>query len=189
MSDDLRSQVRNNLDIKETDELLAIWQANDRAAWTGMTFELLEEILQERLGEVPPQDSLPAEMPGGANVKRESAGLAAWEEKLLADDNQPEFYDPVEVVSLVNTIDKVALAAVGLNVFVGLSTFGMFRDVFEGFFRFTENGLVSVLSFFFNIFFVVVSIGLGIVVTYFPLKALAHILRILAEMEYNSRKT
>lgn len=188
MSGDLRSQVRNSLDIKETDELLAIWQANDRAAWTGMTFELLEEILRERLGELPPQDSLPAEMPGGEDAKGEGGGLAAWEEKLLANDNWPEFYDPVEVVSLVNTLDKVALAAVGLNVFVGLSSFDMLRDAFTGLFPFTGSGLGSLFGLFFSMFSVVVTILLGIIVTYFPLKALAHILRILAEMEYNSRK-
>ncbi|MBI5297427.1 MAG: hypothetical protein HY869_18265 [Chloroflexi bacterium] len=187
MNADLRSQVRNNLSIKETDELLDIWQANDRAAWTDITFDLLEEILRERLGEVPPQVGLPTQAVAEEG-KMSRNGLAEWEERLLADDNQPSFYDPIEVVSLINMLNKVALAAIVLNGFLGFSYFGKLRGVLTGFFPLADNMTMALLSFFFDFLFVAVSVGLEIVMAYFPLKALAYILRILAEMEYNSRK-
>lgn len=187
MSDDLRQMIRNNLNLKETDELLSIWQTNDRAAWTDMTFELIEEILRERLGEVPPQTGpqLPSSETDG-DEKTGKDGLADWEEKLLADEGQPEFYDPLEVVSLVSTINKVALASIVLNVIVGLNYLGSYRDISLNFFQMNRE---VVLYYLFNLLVIAVSTGLQIVITYFPLKALAFVLRILAEMEFNSRKT
>ncbi len=56
MSNNLRKQIYNSLNLKQTDELLEIWQKNDRVEWTDTTFEVLQEILQERLGELPPQN-------------------------------------------------------------------------------------------------------------------------------------
>src|SRR5688572_18652885 len=56
MSDDFRRQVYNSLILKETDELLEIWEKNDRTDWSEFAFESIREILLERLGEVPPQN-------------------------------------------------------------------------------------------------------------------------------------
>jgi len=186
MSDDLRQMIRNNLNLKETDELLSIWQTNDRAAWTDMTFELIEEILRERLGEVLPQTGPQLLAPtANGDEKAGEDGLADWEEKLLADEGQPEFYDPLEVVSLVNTINKVALASIVLNVIVGLNLLGSYRDISLNLFQMNKEAVLTVL---FILLTIVAGTGLEIVLTYFPLKALAYILRILAEMEFNSRK-
>jgi len=40
---------------KETEELLAIWQQNDRQAWTEDAFDAIHKVLHERLSEVPEQ--------------------------------------------------------------------------------------------------------------------------------------
>jgi hypothetical protein len=56
MSDDFRKQLYRNLNQKETDELIEIWQANNHIEWTEMTFDLIREILRERLSELPPQN-------------------------------------------------------------------------------------------------------------------------------------
>jgi hypothetical protein len=40
---------------KGTDELLQIWTQNDRSEWTDTAFSVIEEVLLERLGEIPPQ--------------------------------------------------------------------------------------------------------------------------------------
>lgn len=186
MSDDLRQMIQNNLNLKETDELLSIWQTNDRAAWTDMSFELIEEILRERLGEVPPQTGpqLPLSTADG-DQKAGEDGLADWEEKLLADEGQPEFYDPLEVVSLVSTINKVAVASIVLNVIVGLNLLSSYRDLFLNLFQMNKEVVLTVL---FILVTIAAGVGLQIVLTYFSLKALAYILRILAEMEFNSRK-
>jgi hypothetical protein len=56
MSADLRDQLYRNLDQKTTDELIEIWQTNDQDEWSEMTFEVIREILIQRLAELPPQN-------------------------------------------------------------------------------------------------------------------------------------
>lgn len=51
-----QQQIYNQMNLKETEELLAIWTENDPEAWTDEAFEQIRIILQERLGEVPEQD-------------------------------------------------------------------------------------------------------------------------------------
>lgn len=72
MSDDFRDQIYNNLNLKDTDELVKIWEENDRSEWTDMTFEVLRGILQERLGTLPSQ-SEPFYEPIEINTKRNSS--------------------------------------------------------------------------------------------------------------------
>jgi tetratricopeptide (TPR) repeat protein len=55
MSDKRRAQIRNNLIFKETEELLEIWQNENVDEWDDEVFEIAWEIIQERLGYVPPQ--------------------------------------------------------------------------------------------------------------------------------------
>jgi hypothetical protein len=55
MSNDLREQIHNELNLRETEDLLEIWRANDHEEWSDTAFEVIREILSERLGEVPPQ--------------------------------------------------------------------------------------------------------------------------------------
>jgi hypothetical protein len=57
MSDNLRTKIYNNLIIKNTEELLEIWQTGDTSAWNEEVFEILQEILLDRLGHVPPQSN------------------------------------------------------------------------------------------------------------------------------------
>jgi hypothetical protein len=56
MSDDFRKQVYANFSQKSTDALIEIWRSNNRVEWTEMTFDVIREILQERLVELPPQN-------------------------------------------------------------------------------------------------------------------------------------
>ena len=55
LADKLKKQIYSQMQEKETEELLKIWQENDREAWTNDAFESVHQILQERLGSVPPQ--------------------------------------------------------------------------------------------------------------------------------------
>src|SRR5690349_11629098 len=57
MSDTLRAQIYNNLIIKDTEELLEIWQSGDPAEWSEEVFEIVKEILVKRLGYVPSQSN------------------------------------------------------------------------------------------------------------------------------------
>jgi hypothetical protein len=56
MNDDFRNQVFNNLSLKETDELVEIWQTNDHTQWSDTAFDVIRGILQGRLGTIPQQD-------------------------------------------------------------------------------------------------------------------------------------
>jgi tetratricopeptide (TPR) repeat protein len=55
MSNNHREQIRKNLVAKETEELLDIWQNDDVDEWDETAFEIIKEILLERLGYLPPQ--------------------------------------------------------------------------------------------------------------------------------------
>jgi hypothetical protein len=55
MNDDFRSQIYNNMSLKDTEELVSIWQRHNSKEWTDLAFEVVEEILRNRLGELPAQ--------------------------------------------------------------------------------------------------------------------------------------
>ena len=55
MTDDLRNQVLGNLNLLETDDLIDIWKKNDRVEWSETAFDVVREILQNRLVELPKQ--------------------------------------------------------------------------------------------------------------------------------------
>ncbi len=55
-NEDFHNQMFNTINQKETSELVEIWQKNDRTEWADETFPIIQEILQNRLGELPPQD-------------------------------------------------------------------------------------------------------------------------------------
>ena len=53
MSDTLRAQIYNSLIIKDTDELLEIWQSGDTSEWNEDVFESVKSVLLKRLGYLP----------------------------------------------------------------------------------------------------------------------------------------
>jgi hypothetical protein len=55
----LSRSIRQNMQLKDSDELLAIWKMNDRLEWSDEAFAVVHDILAERLGSVPPQNSHP----------------------------------------------------------------------------------------------------------------------------------
>ena len=52
----LSRSIRSNMQLKGSDELLAIWKKNDRLEWSDEAFAAIHDILLERLGNVPPQN-------------------------------------------------------------------------------------------------------------------------------------
>jgi len=181
MSDELRNQIRNNLSLKDTNELLEIWKINDRVEWSDTAFEVLREVLRERVKETPPQDEPILEH---KEEPMQDDGLEEWETKLLDDENQPELYNTLEVLKLRDNINKVAIGVIIVYVLLGLLNFQFVSAFLQG----TPISFSETLRSLPNAMFTILTIGLQIVITYFPLKALAHILRILMEMEFRSRK-
>jgi hypothetical protein len=51
----LRQQIYKSMNEKDTRELSEIWKANDRNEWSDQTFDIIEEILQNREVEIPEQ--------------------------------------------------------------------------------------------------------------------------------------
>ncbi len=56
MDTDLREIMYSSLRKKSTDELIKIWQSNNRIEWSNMSFDVIRGILQERSVELPPQN-------------------------------------------------------------------------------------------------------------------------------------
>lgn len=181
MSETLREQIRGNLKSKDIYELLEIWRINNRVVWTDTTFEVLREILKERINEVPPQDNPILE------IEEEFELIPTgneWEEKILDSDDQPELYDPLEVIFFQRNVDRLSIV---IAVFYSLS--GLFSSQLKQLYldgmTLSVNDIVIALP---SIFAELLGILIQITLIYFPLKALAYILRILMEMEFNSRK-
>ena len=57
MNDIQRERIYKNLNVKETEDLLDIWQNGDVDEWEEIVFEIVKEILLARLGYLPPQFS------------------------------------------------------------------------------------------------------------------------------------
>jgi hypothetical protein len=119
------------------------------------------------------------------NAESGGEGLPEWEAKLLDDYNQPEFYDPLEVLDLRDNINKTAEAVIVIYGLTNLLSFTYYSFLIRSYFRVAEEYslVVDVI--------ILALTGLGaavaVAITYYPLKALTHILRILIEMEFNSR--
>lgn len=181
MNEELREQTYKELDLRETEDLLDIWKTNDRVEWSDIAFEVIKEILNKRIGKVSPQNEPILEHEEAAQG---NGGLEDWEVKVLDDDNQPELYNTLEVLKLKDNINKVAVAIIVVYTLLGLLNFQFVRMLFQGVVSSTPE-IVRNLP---NMIFTVLSVSLQILVLYFPLKALSQILRILMEMEFNSRK-
>lgn len=120
------------------------------------------------------------------NSESQDDGLSEWESKLLDDDHEPEFYDTLEVLELRDNINKTARAVVVIYGLTSLMSFSYYSFLIRTNFRVAEEYslVVDVLVFILTCLAATVAVA----ITYYPLKALTHILRILMEMEFNSRK-
>jgi len=185
MSNRLKEQVYKNMKLKETDELLEIWRKNDRVEWSDIAFVVIKEILMERLGEFPLQDEPIFEYADEEDIDDGTYGFTDLELKIIDDENPPEFYNPFEVLKISNWIEKAALASVVIAAVLGFTqlpkTQGIIMSYFYG------NPSLGFLATIIAIVTVVVGILFQIVIMYFPLRALSHLLKILMQMEFNSR--
>ena len=56
-------QLRALWEGRSTEDLLEVWKQNNRHEWTDEVFEVISQILLDRLGTVPPQDGTPVSTP------------------------------------------------------------------------------------------------------------------------------
>lgn len=184
MSNELRDQIYNQLNLRDTEDLLEIWHTNDHEEWSDTTFEVIKDILIKRLGEIPSQEET-VDKKTEVDVL-EDDGLDEWEAKALDDENQPEFYDTLEVITLKDSINKTAKAVIIVYSLMNLANIPYFSFL-AGSYLPNEQAFTPLIYF---IAFVLagLSAAISIAITYFPLKAVVQVLRILMEMEFRSRK-
>jgi hypothetical protein len=188
-NEELRRQIYSNLNLKETDDLLDIWQANNRYEWSDEAFEIIRAILQERGTEIPEQGEPVYERneleQNSPEETFEDDGLDEWEAKALDDESQPEFYDTLEVITLKDNINKTVKAVIAVYALENLLMFNWYRSLVGSYFH---DAAYIPLIYLISAVLVILGAAISIAIVYFPLKALAHILRILMEMEFRSRK-
>jgi hypothetical protein len=131
-NEELRKQIHSNLNLIETDELLSIWQANNRAFWSDETFEVSQNILEERGVKIPEQGEPIYE--SSREEILENDGLEEWEAKALDDENQPEFYDTLEVITLKDNINKTAKAIIVVYILVNILSFQGYTSLVASYF-------------------------------------------------------
>ena len=180
MNNEFRQQIYNELNLRETDDLLDIWQENNRLEWSDDAFEIIGEILRARGVEIPQQDGAIYE-----HDETKDYDFSEEELKIIDDENPPDFYNPVEVLRLSKWIDLAIKGMIGLIItqnLLNISTaFRIPQSYFVGSKYFLGAYPITLLI-------VAVNIAIGILLTYMPLKFLSQILRILMEMEFRSRK-
>ena len=184
MSSKIYKQIYSNMNLKETDELLKIWRTHDRLEWSETTFEVIREILETRGAEIPEQDEPIYEH--AETTEDDTYGFTEIELKIVDDENPPEFYDPLEVMQISKWIEKAAQASIILAVVLGLIELPELRRIVTSYF-YQNQRLIPLAT---PIALGILSVGIifQIAITYFPLRALAHTVNILMEMEFNSRK-
>lgn len=186
MSSDIRNGIYNNLNQKSTEELVEMWQTNDQVEWSALAFEIVQEILQERLGEVPPQDAPVLEHVQDELQDEENLPDDEALKKITSDDNPPVLYNPGEVLWLDRWLKRAAIAAVVVSVVVNLFQVPTLQRVIYSFSL--GNPAWNSMAWLLAIVVFIFSAALQSIVYYFSLKALGVILKILMEMEFNSRQ-
>src|SRR5260221_7557245 len=134
MNNDFRNQIYKELDLRETDDLLNIWQGNNRAEWSDAAFEIIKEILGKRGVEIPQQPEPVYEYNKNGDNNLENYDFSDEELKIIDNESQPEFYDPFEVLRFSRWIDLMARVIIGLTVIQGFLGFSRSESIVQGFF-------------------------------------------------------
>ena len=180
MNNDIRKQIYDRLNQKETDELVEIWKKNDQVEWTEDAFNIIREILLERLGEIPSQGDPIFEHIEEAEPKDDTE-----DELALSDDDMPEFYNPHDVLKLEKWLFRAAIAAIIASVISNIIELPNLHNVIWSYN--SGNVVWNIISWIIAIVAFVFLVGLQCIVIYFPLKALGSILEILMAIEFSSR--
>jgi len=187
MNSDFRRQIHENLNLKETDELLAIWRTNDHVEWSDEAFQAAREILEERKAGIPKQDE-PIYEHGPDEEEFDENDFSTEELKIIDDENPPDFYDPLEVLKLSKWVDLAAKVVIILSIIFNLMNFPSDMTIAQSYFIGFSQDAGSVFTYIAAIVMMIINAAISIVIVYFPLKALARMLKILMGMEFASRK-
>jgi hypothetical protein len=119
-----------------------------------------------------------------SSLAQEQAGDIPLEEP-AGDENVPVFYEPQEVSKIEDRLSWLAIVAVFVIIITNIPQFAYVEAVIRTYWF--DGQALGYLSWLITIFIVVLGIAVEFLIAYFAIKALASILNILMEMEYNSR--
>ncbi|HCS39898.1 MAG TPA: hypothetical protein DIW44_09990 [Anaerolineaceae bacterium] len=171
--------IYNNLSLKDTEELIGYWQKQEKQEWTAIAFDVMEKILIERLGVLPGKNEIEKELSTNYEPKRKTNAFD--ELKTLILDNEPVFYDPNKITLLVKWIFRCMnlLIILYCSQFI-IDNIPLFRVIF-----FEDYGISSLII---DLFFSIIVLLITTVVIFIQYKVMGYVLKILREMEFNSRK-
>ena len=184
MSDRFRRQLYRQLNQRDTEELLAIWQENNRGDWSDAAFEVMQEILQERLGEVPPQNAPTFERTEPDEPDEPEPLDLVFQQ--VESEEEPVFYRPKEALWIVKWLKRLSVWAVVATIVVGISMLSSTYAVVAGFFE--PDKEPEAFVWFLTFLVVVFGVALQSAIYYFGFRWLAFALEMLMEMEFRSRK-
>ena len=181
MRNEIQSEIYQAMSLKSDEDLLEIWQKNDRVGWRDEVFDVIAEILQERQVELPLQNEaiLNEEQRDNLELSKELSEEEEGEEIL---ENQPAFYNPAEAERLDNWLKWLSYAIVLVTILSNLSLFPSFHYLFS---QLLGSTLLTTIL---GIVVPLIIIAGNCALMYFAVYALKMILRILREMEVKSRK-
>ncbi len=173
MNDSLRNQIYNNLNQKTTDELVAIWDENNRREWSEQAFELIQIILKERGEEIPAQ-------------KHENWHNKPEQITDEQDDDKnslPVFYNPQKALRIIDWLEWAAIASL---IFISLQGIIQSWPVVSIWFSMPHITNAKLIGAGIGLLMLIVTI-FSAILSCLTLRAVAYILKILMEFEFNSR--
>lgn len=180
MSNSEHDTIYSNLNLLETEELTDIY-LNREDEFTELGFKVVQEILLKRLG------SLPEFEPDSITEQDEADG----EEPGAADENEPvgefapEFYQPQNIVRLEKWLYLAGRAALVAMAYFTLNFYTSLNDSIGGLFPVAMRNSFIVIAL--TILGVMLDYVLNVAVIVLPLIGIAKLLRILTQMELDSR--
>ena len=184
-----RNEIYNAMIYKDTEELLQIWQENDHVSWHDEVFDVIKEILEAREETLPEQNDAVMHDSQRNSIKEKEKSIlpeSTDNSDILANENQPVFYNPQEVLLMSS---KLKYIAYGLILSSFLSTLVVAPEYVKNLqISFGGNGITSFIIWVVVIIILLVVFAAQSVFIYYFLNLFGKILTILMEMEFTSRE-
>lgn len=185
MNDELYSQIYSSFNHKSTDELVELWTTNDRVEWSETAFEVMKDILEQRLGEAPAQNE-----PIFEHVKPEKKKKYYFEDnpvEIIADiPEAPLFYKPKDILWITYWLERAAKYSVLILILTNIGYLAIYNQ--DVILRFDLEPEYRFLGRLVSLPIWALMVALQCAIYYLPLRALGYILKVLMAMEFKSRE-
>jgi hypothetical protein len=115
----------------------------------------------------------------------EEESVVIEENEMDTPEEQPVFYNPVRVLQLDEWLNGAAIAMVAATIASNLFSISDMSQNMA--ILVTQTTTPNTLAWVLTVLLFILIVGASSAVYYFPLRALGKILKVLMEMEYNSR--